>query len=139
VIYVNDVGTMRLETLSFFVLLFFLSSWIIQKLWNGLTCDFPRLPKLSYWRAVSLVAIWGLLFLVVLTMISGARELFTPGAWEKVGFTYKLTESKSESPAPTTAAMRREKLDRLRSALWAYAAANGGKLPSSTTDPDIAP
>ncbi len=34
--------------------------------------------------------IWGLLFVLVLTMISGARELMTPGAWEKEGFTYVL-------------------------------------------------
>ena len=29
---------------------------------------------------------------VVLAMISGARELMTPGAWEKHGATYRLKE-----------------------------------------------
>jgi hypothetical protein len=139
VVFVNDVGTMRLETLSFFIMMFFVSSWIIQRLWNGLSRDFPRLPRLGYWRAVSLVAVWGLLFLVVLTMISGARELLTPGAWEKVGLTYKLADSNAEPSAHAiTTALRREKLERLRSALWAYAAAHTGKLPTGPTDPDIA-
>ena len=32
----------------------------------------------------------GLLFYVVLTMISGARELLTPGVWEKQGTGYRL-------------------------------------------------
>ena len=36
------------------------------------------------------VVLWGLLFMLVLTMISGARELLTPGAWEKKGATYQL-------------------------------------------------
>lgn len=139
VVYVNDVGTMRLETLSFFAALFFASSWVIQKIWNGLSRDFPRLPRLGYWRAVGLVAIWGLLFLVVLTMISGARELFTPGAWEKVGFTYKLADSQADDVKENTPSARREKLERLRSALWAYASAHSGKLPASSSDPDIAP
>ncbi len=33
-----------------------------------------------------------MLCVVVLTMISGARELMTPGAWQKDGFTYSRTE-----------------------------------------------
>ena len=43
-----------------------------------------------------------LLFVIVLTMISGARELLTPGAWEQNGGTYELNGpaagSKLESP-----------------------------------------
>ncbi len=39
-----------------------------------------------------MVVLWGLLFTVVLAMISGARELMTPGAWEKQGATYRLKE-----------------------------------------------
>lgn len=39
---------------------------------------------------MGLVVLWGLLFIVVLAMISGARELMTPGAWEKQGATYRL-------------------------------------------------
>ena len=62
----------------------------IQRVWNASRADFPRLPRLSFGKAVGVVFLWGLLFLLVLTMISGARELLTPGAWRKEGFTYKL-------------------------------------------------
>jgi hypothetical protein len=55
-------------------------------LWNSLQRDFPRLPRLSFSRALAGVVLWGLLFIIVLTMISGARELMTPGAWQRQGF-----------------------------------------------------
>ena len=74
---------MRFQTISFFLLLFLLCSWVIKWIWNAARSDFPRLPHLSFRRAMGLVAVWGLLFLLVLTMISGARELMTPGAWKK--------------------------------------------------------
>ena len=140
VVRLNDLARLRLETLSFFLLVFLASAKLVQVLWNGLRNDFPRLPRLGYWRAAGLVGVWGLLFLVVLTMISGARELLTPGAWEKVGFTYRLAGPKAEEPpaAPPTEAVRRERLERLREALWAYARAHDGKLPAGPTDPDIA-
>jgi hypothetical protein len=87
-----------------------------------------------------MVGVWGLLFLVVLTMISGARELLTPGAWEKVGFTYRLAEPKADdSPAGVvTQSARRERLERLCDALWAHARAHAGQLPAGPADPDIA-
>ena len=46
-------------------------------------------------KALGVVFLWGLLFVLVLTMISGARELMTPGAWEKKGLTYRLTDDPS--------------------------------------------
>ena len=88
----TDIAHMRLETISFFLLVLVLSAWGVQKLWNGLTKDFPKLPRMSYARAVGVICLWGLLFVLILTMISGARELMTPGAWEKHGATYKLKE-----------------------------------------------
>jgi hypothetical protein len=135
----TDIARMRLETLSFFLVVFLICAKVVQLIWNGLSRDFTQLPRLGYWRAVGLVCIWGLLFLVVLTMISGARELLTPGAWEKIGFTYKLADQSNTAPhgQPTDAA-RRERLERLRDALWAYARAHDGKLPAGPTDSDIA-
>jgi hypothetical protein len=76
---------------------------------------------------LSLVILWGLLFVVVLTMISGARELMTPGAWRKQGWTYRLTEPASGTMDPV--AERRVALERLRFALWQYAAAHEGQFP----------
>src|SRR5580698_115925 len=88
----TDIGRMRLQTISFFLLVLVVSAALIRWLWNGLRPTFPRLPKLSFPKALGLVVLWGLLFIVVLAMISGARELMTPSAWEKHGATYRLKE-----------------------------------------------
>jgi hypothetical protein len=65
----------------------------VKGLWNYLAKDFQKLPRMSYGKALAAVTLWGLLFLLVLSMISGARELMTPGAWEKQGLTYKLKDA----------------------------------------------
>ena len=91
----TDLAQMRIQTISFFALTFLICAKLIQWLWNGQRGSFPRLPRLSYGKAVSLVFLWGMLFLIVLTMISGARELMTPGAWEHHGVTYRLKEGTS--------------------------------------------
>ena len=86
----SDLARARLDSISFFLVVFLLLALLVKLLWNYLGRDFPKLPKLTYPRAMAVVTLWGLLFLLVLTMISGARELMTPGAWEKQGSTYKL-------------------------------------------------
>jgi len=93
-VMLERLTTARLDTISFFLLVFLLSAWGLQRIWNGLSADFPVLPRLSYPRSVGLTTLWSLLFILVLTMISGARELMTPGAWEKNGVTYRLSESR---------------------------------------------
>lgn len=107
-------------------------------LWNALRRDFARLPRLTYGKSVALVTLWSMLFLLVLTMISGARELMTPGAWEKNGATYKLAQRDAGHRAPTDS-QRREHLQRLKTALWAYAAAHGGAFPLGDADSAISP
>src|SRR5947209_3792732 len=93
----SDAARLRLQTISFFLAALLLSAWLIKLLWNYLRRDFAFLPRLTYGKAVGVVALWGLLFVLVLTMISGARELMTPGAWEKAGLTYRLAR---EAPPP---------------------------------------
>ena len=88
----TELARMRVEVLSFFLVVFLACAGLIQLLWNGLRKSFLRLPRLSYPKALMLMLLWALLFIVVLTMISGARELMTPGAWEKEGATYRLNE-----------------------------------------------
>ena len=94
---ITDIGEARFKTISFFTVAFLTLARVIQALWNSCRNDFPRLPRLSYGRAVSVTLLWGLLFLLVLTMISGARELLTPGAWQKKGATYKLADPATEN------------------------------------------
>ena len=90
----SDIASLRIQTISFFLLLTLVSAWGTKGLWNGLVRDFPGWPKLTYRGALFGTVLWGLLFLVVLTMISGARELMTPGAWEE-GRTHIPTRSRS--------------------------------------------
>jgi len=138
-IALTDLARMRVQSISFFLACFLACSWVVQRLWNSLRTDFPRLPRLSYGRANGLVALWGLLFLLVLTMISGARELMTPGAWKKEGLTYTLAEAKplvTASVLPSEAE-RRAALERLRIALWTYARSHEGKFPPDADAPEV--
>src|SRR6185503_10705550 len=84
----REVAKLRLQSLSFFLMVLLVSAAVIRLIWNSLRKDFVRLPHLSYFKSLGLVLLWGLMFVLVLAMISGARELLTPGAWEKNGATY---------------------------------------------------
>jgi hypothetical protein len=136
----NDMARMRIQTISFFLLGLLLSSKLIQWIWNSLGKDFAVLPRLSYLKALGVVAMWGLLFVLVLTMISGARELMTPGAWEKKGNTYRLKESPQSTPPSTDDSIenvRYTKLESLRRSLWEYADTHHGQFPKERDTPDI--
>lgn len=145
-IRLTDLARMRFQSLSFFLVGFLLCSFLIQRLWNWLGRDFPTLPRLSYGRALGLVGLWGLLFVLVLTMISGARELMTPGAWKKEGFTYKLADRNRTEAGWTETVVdaireqeevrgRQQDLRRLADALWDHARNHEGRFPASLTDP----
>jgi hypothetical protein len=88
----REWAKLRLQNISFFAAVLLISAALIRFVWNRLRTDFPRLPRLTYPKALGLIALWGLLFLLVLAMISGARELLTPGAWKRDGPTHRLTE-----------------------------------------------
>lgn len=135
----NEVARMRLQTISFFLLGFLLSAWFIQLLWNRLRTDFTRLPRLSYGKALGIVVLWGFLFVLVLTMISGARELLTPGAWEKQGATYRLASQASNAGDAALEEKRQRQLEQLRTALWSYAQAHAGRFPPHRADPWVPP
>jgi hypothetical protein len=89
----------RLQAISFFLLGIGLSALAVMLLWNYLRRDFSRLPRLTYFKALAIVVAWGLVFVIVLTMISGARELMTPGAWRKQGLTYTIDDAQPSSTA----------------------------------------
>ena len=88
----TDVARARIDTISFFLVLLLVLALLVKLLWNYLGKDFQKLPRMSYPKALAAVTLWGILFLIVLSMISGTRELLTPGAWEKQGVTYKLKD-----------------------------------------------
>jgi hypothetical protein len=132
VLRLNDPARMRLEAISFFVAVLLASATAVWGLWNYLRRDFTFLPRLSFGKALAGVVLWGLLFIIVLTMISGARELMTPGAWKKQGFTYRLATAASDTSDDAAVVMRRQHLERLRGALLRYAATHNGRFPSQS-------
>jgi uncharacterized membrane protein len=88
----TELAKFRVEAISFFLAVILVSAAGIRGIWNHLRKSFVRLPRLTYGKALGLVLLWGLLFLVVLVMVGAARELMTPGAWERDGALYKLRE-----------------------------------------------
>jgi hypothetical protein len=133
-IQLTDLARFRLQGISFFLAAFLLSGWLVQCLWNYLARDFRVLPRLTYTRSLGFVTLWSLAFVLVLTMISGARELMTPGAWEKQGVTYRVKEAAQVSDEQKLDRRRRDHLDRLRTALWTYAESHNGQFPPSRDD-----
>lgn len=135
----TEFAHVRLSIISFFLLGLALSAVAIRLIWNWLANDFAWLPRLTFTKACALVTLWGLLFVVVLAMISGARELMTPGAWRKTGLTYALADESTQPPIAIDAAaieerqmhLRRAKLQRLSAALHRFAATHDGKFPKS--------
>src|SRR5436305_6048688 len=72
---VNDSAMARLQTLSFFLGGFLLCAAVVRWLWHYLQRDFPKLPQLTYGKALAGVFLCSLLFVLVLPMISVARYL----------------------------------------------------------------
>ncbi len=138
----TDMSRLRFQTISFFLVGLVVSAVVIALLWNAMRRDFPRLPHLSFGRALMAVVLWGLLFLIVLTMIAGARELLTPGAWERDGRLYTLaggsqTESQianSKKSGQQLPILRAERLKRLKRDLWTYAEDHDGSFPAKAED-----
>jgi hypothetical protein len=131
----------RLQAISFFIATLLLSAGGVQLLWHSLRKEITWLPQLTYGRSLALVILWGLLFVIVLTMISGARELMTPGAWRKQGWTYKLNQPPGlPETSQNSQTLRRQALEQLRLVLWQYAATHQGRFPQANDraiDPEL--
>jgi hypothetical protein len=119
----NDVVRLRVQDISFFALLLVICAFGIKLMWNQFAKGFPQLPRITFLRSACLTGVLSLLMLLVLSMISGARELLTPGAWRKQGSAYRLNDAGSET-------LRRQSMEFLRSSLWTYAKDHDGKFPA---------
>lgn len=126
----NDFYETRLQDISMFLVVLLLCSAGLMGLWNVLARDFKSLPRLKYRHALALSVIFGLAMLLILTMISGIREVLTPEAWRKQGTAYKLN-------SPAMEEERRLSLARLRDALHQYAQTHDGKFPPHDFVPEI--
>ncbi len=140
VVTLSDVARLRLDSISFFLVLVVLATLVVRWCWNTMATDFPSLPRLTIRKSFALVTLWGLVFLLALTMISGARELMTPGAWEKDGLTYQLREAEGPRDSVTLARherdieARRLRLENLYELLEFYAQEHKQMFPSQLGD-----
>lgn len=126
----TDVARLRLEDISFFGFLLLIATLGIRWLWNFLARDFSRLPRLSFLKALSLTALLSLFMLLILVMISGARELLTPGAWYRQGSHYRPNDVGN-------AEQRQQRIELLRAALIQYAQSHNGHFPPHDYVADI--
>ncbi|MEO7676095.1 MAG: hypothetical protein ABIV39_04945 [Verrucomicrobiota bacterium] len=126
----RDIYRLRLEEISFFIVLFLTCAFLFKLLWNYAIKGFSFLPRLKYLQALCLSVLFGLLTLLILTMISGIREVLTPGAWRHQGTSYRLNDPAQE-PA------RRRSLEQLRGALFGFAKLHDGRFPSSDFGSEI--
>jgi hypothetical protein len=140
----SDWAAVRFETLSFFVVVLLLCAMVIRWLWNYLAKDFPSMPRLSYGKTLALVVLVGMFLAVVLTMIAGARELLTPGAWQKQGLLYKVASQPTspaaaapQSPSQQRLDERKSHLRKLHDALAWYAKIHSGRFPKNDRSSDV--
>jgi hypothetical protein len=130
----TDLSRLRVRTISCFLVGFCVSAWLIKLLWNRLATELTFLPKLTYGKALGLTTLWGLLSILALAMVSGARELMAPNSWEKQGSTdHLIKEPELPLPEESQDRQRQEKLELVRAALWDYARGHGDQFP-----PDLA-
>jgi len=134
VIAISELATFRLSSLSFFLLVYLLCSFLIGKVWNALGKDFPFLPKMTFKKSLALVFLLGLAFHLVLVMIAGTRELMTPKAWTKKGTVYEITETVINHQQHLS--IRRQKLEWLYQDLKNKAVLNDGKFPTEAGNGD---
>jgi len=137
----SDWAEVRFETISFVLVALLICTAVIRWLWNSLARDFSAMPRLSYGKTLAMVMLLGLFLMVVLTMIAGARELLTPGAWQKQGQLYKMAapSAPSKPTEPKRLAERKEHLLKLQAALWQYAAGHDGRFPAADKAAKIEP
>lgn len=126
----RDIYRLRLEEVSFFIAVFLVCALGLKLLWNYAFKGFATVPRLKYLQALSASLLFGLIMLLILTMISGIREVLTPGAWRKQGTSYRLNDP-SQEPA------RKRCLEHLRSALLDYARTHDGQFPQHDFIPEI--
>ena len=132
----TEVAGARLDAISFFLAAFLLAAVLLRWAWNRLARDLVWLPKLRFGGALGALVVSGLFVHVALSLIAGARELMTPGAWVRTGSTHRLAQPE-RLPGPWLESARRLALENLRDQLWTYARGHEGGLPSHPYDPAI--
>ncbi len=123
----DKTHAIRLQDISFFLLVIAISVVGLRWLWNSMAAEFPNIPKLSFKRALLLTMVISLAFLFMVALVTGVRELLTPEAWHKGEYTYKLADDLD----------RKKNLEYLRESLFEYASLHDGNFPSHQFVTDI--
>lgn len=137
----------QLQAISFFLVVILLSSLLVRGLGNYLLRAWENSTRINYRQSIAICLLWGLASIVVLTMISGARELMTPGAWKRQGWTHTLTNYSERQPDPEPAGKETEEnrliqereriLELLKARLLVFAMQHGGRFPDSFEEADL--
>ncbi len=135
-ISLTEVAEARLDAISLFLVAFALAAWILLKAWNRLARDFSWMPCLRYRGALAALVVSGLFVYTAMSLIAGARELMTPGAWVRTGSTHRIAYPERD-PKPWLESGRRLALEHLRGLLWTHATAHEGTLPGNRSDGTI--
>ncbi|MDR2705737.1 MAG: hypothetical protein LBC02_08165 [Planctomycetaceae bacterium] len=113
--------------------------------WNALVADSTRFKRLNYPKSLGVVFLGGCFFSLILVMIAGSRELFSPGAWIPNGIVSqtiynaemerlaKLRENNEHQLNLT----RYEAILKLRNALQTFAKEHNGQLPASIEESEF--
>ena len=126
VVSLSGMTLLRLQNISFFLLVLLIATLVFRWLWNSLGQELFGLPRLSFRKALTLTVLWGLLFAFVLTMIAG----LTPQTLKKCGLLYEIADEKETvEKAAQPLAERKDGLTRLGTLLSTYAVAHDGNYP----------
>jgi len=91
--YVTKYGAERMIGLSTGVFLGLVVSTLIIRVCWGVLVQGTDWPKPTLTKSFAATLLGRTLFFLVIVMIAGSRELFSPGAWEPDGVLYKLASS----------------------------------------------
>lgn len=132
----SEMAEARLDAVSLFLVAFALAAWLLLVSWNRLARDFAWMPRLRYGAALAVLVVSGLFVYAAMSLIAGARELMTPGAWVRTGSTHRIAYPERD-PKPWLESGRRLALEHLRDLLWTHATAHDGTLPGNRYDDAI--
>ena len=102
-IVLTEYGVARITGLSTSLFFGLVVSTLLVRFFWGLLVRETEWPKPTLVKSFAATFLGGLLFFLVLVMIAGSRELFSPGAWQPDGILYKLASHQDTGPDTTDA------------------------------------
>ena len=122
----TNAATLRLQSLSFFAVVYLVVAGVIYGIWFQLRKEFPRLPRSGYVRALGLVGLCGVFVLLGSLVSPRVRTLL--GSRDESELNHLDTEASLSAP---TQQQRRERLESLYRELTTYANQHDGSFPPS--------